>query len=615
MERKLPLIIGGLLLAAIVATTAISFVEVRQTAMAIAAERLGGARDQLRSSLQQSAATMRTIATAAAARPAVAEFAASRTSADRARALDALAQPGAQPETFLGAELRDGQGRVVLSTVPERFATAGLPVGDVLPRTEPEGQPVVGAFRLLRDTVIFPIAAPVPGVPDLYVVRWRRLGTASAARSREVLANLIGADASLSIGNADGSRWTDFERPTGGPALPAGVVSTDSGLHRYSRDGAEYLASVAPIGGTPWLLAVDFPAARVMAPVRDFARRNAMVAGVVLLAGLLAAWLISRRITRPLGALTHAADRMADGDLAQRVDIVTGDELETLGRAFTHMADELRRSRDELEARVAARTQDLNTALTQLHDTQEALVRRERLAMLGQLSSGIGHELRNPLGVMTNAVYYLKTVLAASPGTVIEYLDIISQQIALSEKIVGDLLDFARQKPPQRKAIPLASTLDSQRERLGNCDGVTVTLDVPESIPDVLVDPVHFGQIALNLLTNAVQAMDGMGNGRVEVVARPAGDAVELEFRDTGPGVQPMHVEKIFEPLFTTKARGIGLGLAVSRMLARANGGELALVESVGASGGGATFRLTLPIAAPAGAGVLPTLSREAVAT
>jgi signal transduction histidine kinase len=202
----------------------------------------------------------------------------------------------------------------------------------------------------------------------------------------------------------------------------------------------------------------------------------------------------------------------------------------------------------------------------------------------------VGHHVRNPLGVMTNAVYYLKTVLAASPPNVHEYLDIVQQQITLSEKIVGDLLDFARSKPSQRKAMPLREATDAQLARLSVREGIRVNVGVSHDLPPVLVDPVQFGQIVLNLLTNAVQAIEG--DGAITVRARVNGaNTVEYEVSDSGPGVPAENVEKIFEPLFTTKARGIGLGLAVSRTLARANGGDLSVVKG---AGGGATFRLTL---------------------
>ena len=202
-----------------------------------------------------------------------------------------------------------------------------------------------------------------------------------------------------------------------------------------------------------------------------------LIATIALVLGLAAVWFTSRRITRPLVELTDAASAIAAGDFSRQVRIARSDELGQLGNAFGAMATEVRLSREHLEQRIAERTRDLNTTLEQLHDAQDALVRRERLAMLGQLSSGVGHELRNPLGVMTNAVYFLKAVLTTAPAKVHEYLEILQQQITLSEKIVGDLLDFARQKPPQRKPTPLRQATEAQVSKLGRTDGVRV--DVP----------------------------------------------------------------------------------------------------------------------------------------
>jgi len=255
------------------------------------------------------------------------------------------------------------------------------------------------------------------------------------------------------------------------------------------------------------------------------------------------------------------------------------------------MSTEVQLTRANLEQKVDERTRDLTDAMDKLHEAQESLVRRERLALLGQLASGVGHELRNPLGVMTNSVYYLRMVLDAQPKNVHEYLDILSQQIALSEKIVGDLLDFARSKPPVRKPTSLTEVCGQQIARLGNTDGVEIASSMNGNTPAVMVDRVQAGQIVLNLLTNAVQAIDGPG--KVEIRASTDGDKVHLDVADSGPGVPKENLEKIFEPLFTTKARGIGLGLAVSRTLARANGGDLVVSNT----GGGAVFRLTLPVA------------------
>jgi signal transduction histidine kinase len=262
------------------------------------------------------------------------------------------------------------------------------------------------------------------------------------------------------------------------------------------------------------------------------------------------------------------------------------------------MAQQVGDATHALEARVADRTRELRHALEGLQAAQDELVKRERLAILGQLAGGVGHELRNPLGVMTNALYYLEAVLTDVPPTVGEYLGILRTQIGLSERIVTDLLDFARVKSPERQETPLEQLVNDQLARIAMPPNIHIESVFPSDLPAVCVDRVQMGQVVLNLITNAVQAMVGSrapaetaGNlllrGRVLETHQ-----VELQVRDSGPGIAPEHLEKIFEPLFTTKARGIGLGLAVSRTLARANGGDITVTSQPGA---GARFSLTLP--------------------
>jgi len=264
-----------------------------------------------------------------------------------------------------------------------------------------------------------------------------------------------------------------------------------------------------------------------------------------------------------------------------------------LADAFNGMANQIDESHHALEDRVVARTSELQSALGELRETQETLVRKEKLAMLGLLAGGVGHELRNPLGVMTNAVYYLEAVLKQAPAEVSEYLGILRTQISLAEKIVGDLLDFARIKPPQFEVVSFKQLVDQQLARAGSLDGVTVTHDFPSDLPRIRVDPVQVGQVLLNLITNALQAMNGNATlafrGR-----RGANGFVQLEVIDTGSGITPEQMGKLFEPLFTTKARGIGLGLAVSRSLVQANGGAIS-AESI--PGAGTTMSVSLPIA------------------
>lgn len=253
--------------------------------------------------------------------------------------------------------------------------------------------------------------------------------------------------------------------------------------------------------------------------------------------------------------------------------------------------EKIRQLNEALEERVAERTR-------QLLEAQEELVRKEKLSILGQLSGSVGHELRNPLGVMSNAVYFLKMVLTEADETTREYLDIIKHEIDNSQRIITDLLDFARTKIPQTRTVTVRQLLDDSIGKSSIPESVAVLTEIPDSLPLLLVDPLQMGQVFQNLITNAVQAMPN--GGALTVRARiqtsklvPDADCVEISVEDTGEGISPENMNKLFQPLFTTKAKGIGLGLVVCRNLVEANRGRIK-VES--RPGEGTIFNVMLPV-------------------
>jgi signal transduction histidine kinase len=330
-------------------------------------------------------------------------------------------------------------------------------------------------------------------------------------------------------------------------------------------------------------VAADLSRHDVEAPVRRFLGTVGGIAAVTTGLGVLLGWMLGRRITAPVQSLTAAADAIAAGDVSHRVAPRGDDEFARLARSFNSMADEVQRSQDTLEDQVAQRTRELREA-------RESLARREKLTLIAHLAGGVGHEIRNPLGVMSNAIYYLEAVQKDAPKDVRDYLALLRQQVNVTAKIVNDLLDMSRTTPAHRQVIHVKDLVEP---RLARLKGTDIERDLPADLPAIDVDPVHAGQVLDNLLENAVQAMGGSGTIRVQARDTRQG-SVQIEIADTGPGIRPEHVSKIFEPLFTTKARGIGLGLAVSKSLAQANGGDLTLVS---APGQGARFAFTVPVA------------------
>jgi signal transduction histidine kinase len=337
--------------------------------------------------------------------------------------------------------------------------------------------------------------------------------------------------------------------------------------------------------GTPWAFVFEFPEAIVQAPARTFLRTLAWIAPGCILLGMFVAWRMSRRLTEPLHELTKAADAIASGNLCYRAPVTRGDELGRLITSFNTMAAEVEESRTRLESLVEERTLKLRAA-------EDSLVRREKLALIGQFASSIGHEIRNPLNVMGTAIYGLELLLPDKSPEVRDYLRILNSQVQLSAKIVNDLLDLARASPPRRESVGVTSFVGPTLQKCA-LNGAAVETDIPADLPDVDVDPVHAAQVIDNLLTNALQAMEGKGIVRVK--ARRTDNFVSVEVSDTGPGVRAGDETRIFEPLYTTKANGTGLGLALSKSLAQANGGDLTLASQAGE---GATFVFTVPVTA-----------------
>jgi len=193
------------------------------------------------------------------------------------------------------------------------------------------------------------------------------------------------------------------------------------------------------------------------------------------------------------------------------------------------------------------------------------------------------------MGVISNAVYYLKMVLPDADENVKEYLEMISTEVDNSEKIVSDLLDLSRTRTADKERILVSELVARVLEKQPPPEGVEVVTEVDDSLPPLFVDPRQLVQVLHNLMANACQAMPE--GGRLAIEAQGDEGAVRLSVTDTGCGISKEDLEHIFEPLFTTKARGIGLGLAVSRNLVEVNGGDIE-VESEQARG--STFTLVL---------------------
>ena len=255
--------------------------------------------------------------------------------------------------------------------------------------------------------------------------------------------------------------------------------------------------------------------------------------------------------------------------------------------------DYLSRPADLKPARMAVgRALDLELAImlhTYREDLLAARARQERLATYGQLVASIGHDLRNPLGVIETSLFILKG-RAPPDDRVQKHLARIGEQLQVANGIIGNLLDLVRERPLAREAVALADVVRGAADAVQRPGGVVLEQLGLSDLPAVSGDPVQLRQVFVNLLQNAVQAAGAAGRVWVRGGREPGGVAIAVE--DTGPGVDPGTRRRLFEPLITTRDGGTGLGLALVKRIVERHGGTVGYEDR---SGGGARFTVRLP--------------------
>jgi signal transduction histidine kinase len=248
------------------------------------------------------------------------------------------------------------------------------------------------------------------------------------------------------------------------------------------------------------------------------------------------------------------------------------------------LEDELKRYSEHLERLVEERTQKLKDA--------------ERLATIGETAAMVGHDIRNPLQTVEGSVYLAKEEIKSMTSrteeinTVEEMLNTIQEETTYIDKIVSDLQDYARPIEPQLEETNTQQLINGTLATLQIPENVEVSVTVEEDCCAITVDPTMMKRILTNLITNALQAMPN--GGKLTITASRKQDEVYISVQDTGQGISDENKAKIFHPLFSTKAKGQGFGLAVVKRLVEAHNGTIAFDSETGK---GTAFIVTIPIA------------------
>jgi two-component system, NtrC family, sensor kinase len=286
-------------------------------------------------------------------------------------------------------------------------------------------------------------------------------------------------------------------------------------------------------------------------------------------------------IQRPMVELQEKIELVSEGNLDVAVSFSKrNDEIGDLGRNFNYMMQQLRESRQEIET---------------LHRTQ--MSRAEHLATLGELAAGLAHEIRNPLAGIAGVIEIIgRDLPSTSPARAV--VKDVRLEIAQINRILTDLLETARPHPPQICRSNLNTTVEhavmlARQQVLSK--PIKIELQKAPDLPEVEHDSDQIHQVLLNLLLNAVQAMESAGTVRVEIGSRDDGASIVVS--DTGRGIPPQHLSNIFRPFYTTKGSGTGLGLSLARRIVEEHHGRIEVSSVVGK---GSKFEVVLPFHMPA---------------
>ncbi len=357
-------------------------------------------------------------------------------------------------------------------------------------------------------------------------------------------------------------------------------VVKENFITRYSplRDHANQIVGILYVGAREEAF---------LSLVHDFNRRVVLIAIVSILIAVALSLPVAHSITQPIISLVAASAKVAGGDMTVRVPEKGRGELRQLSEAFNRMVNELQTTEDEL-----------------LH--------ARNLASIGQLAAGVAHEINNPLGTI---MLYSDILNREVPpdSTIKDDLQMISREAARCKEIVTALLNFARQSRVMAQETDVNSVireLARDLERLPLYESVVIVQKLEPNLPIIQADPTQLRQVLVNLANNAAEAMPNGGTLTFATSLDPAGDRVRISVEDTGIGIPPENIPKLFTPFFTTKpiGRGTGLGLAITYGIIKMHRGQITVQSEVGK---GTRFTVILPVRI---AQAQPTASDEGAA-
>lgn len=365
----------------------------------------------------------------------------------------------------------------------------------------------------------------------------------------------------------------DYAAPMATPLLHMPVAS----IAEYpDRLGVDVIGTARAIPGYPWRYIAEVPSAEAFGELHNLGVLSVILESVFVAVLVGVAGYVAWDLVAPLGKLVSATRRVAQGDLNVRVSVPQRNELGELGRAFNEMTSAL--------AETTAHVEELH---------RREIERASQLATVGELASGVVHEIRNPVVGVSNGLDLVRRRVGEDP--VLEpIITEMGHQLTRIQHTLQELLAFARPTTPTLSPLNANALIDRAIRLVQPAAaraGVHVDVELDPLLPRIMADEDMLHQALVNVLMNAMQATPS--GGKVTVTTRWAGDSVEIAIADTGGGIAPDQIEHVFRPFYTTRHTGTGLGLPITRQIIQRHGGSVTLTSRMHI---GTTITLRLPV-------------------
>jgi signal transduction histidine kinase len=612
LRHTLLAVISGLTALVLVLTVLFAHREVSRTETLVVEERLTRVVEQIAELASATAEQRLRTKERAGREPAILAMLSGQRVDDEAL-LHAIAPLRTPADSALPIEIRDAHGRTVFTDMPD----ARLPELRYERPVPLDTLPAYGHFFVHGSEVQYFSTSPVldAGEPIGWIVQRRRIGN---PRNAFEIQQLIGSNARVLFSYPGDSLWITL---AGEPVrAPLRRPADDSTLRFADAAGERFLARATPIRDTPWRVLIEMPEAVVGAGSRRFLERLVPIGFALILVAVVIAWLLSRRLTRPLRELAVAADAVASGDYSRRVEASPdGNELDRVATAFNSMAEQVAATHEALqtqleEARALARELEALNAEAERARSAAQAADRAKSEFLATMS----HEIRTPINAVLGFCELLE-IDSLGEEARRDYLQRTRRAAKQLAALVNDVLDLAKVDAGEirirAEARAASDTIKGVLALLGDevsRKRLDVAVELDASL-DYLADPQRVEQILLNLLGNAVKFTPEDGRIRVRGVVMDADESarlpgrhsawVRIDVEDTGIGIDADELDRIFEPFvqaqtgYTREYGGTGLGLSISRRLARLMDGD---IRAESRPGEGSRFTLLLPIAAQA---------------